>query len=73
VLSRIVGKVKDGDAGALRAKVRSLDKIADLIVIDTPSRWRYVLGRPGANCRRGPQFKAKDFKEFIRISGMTHV
>jgi chromosome partitioning protein len=35
-LSRTVDKVKDGDADALRAKVRSLDKIADLIVIDTP-------------------------------------
>ena len=36
LLSRIVDKVKGGDADALRAKVRSLDKIADLIVIDTP-------------------------------------
>jgi chromosome partitioning protein len=36
VLSRTVDKVKDGDADALRAKVRSLDKTADLIVIDTP-------------------------------------
>ena len=35
VLSRIVEKVKDGDSGALRAKVRSLDK-AGLVVIDTP-------------------------------------
>ncbi|MEO8597730.1 MAG: ParA family protein [Candidatus Solibacter sp.] len=36
VLSQTVQKVKDGDADALRAKVRSLDKIADLIIIDTP-------------------------------------
>jgi chromosome partitioning protein len=36
VLSRTVDKVKGGDADALRAKVRSLDKVADLIVIDTP-------------------------------------
>src|SRR5215831_4384220 len=36
VLSRAVEKVKDGDADALRTKVRSLDKIADLILIDTP-------------------------------------
>jgi chromosome partitioning protein len=36
VLSRAVEKVKDGDAEALRTKVRSLDKIADLILIDTP-------------------------------------
>ncbi len=36
LLSRTVEKVKDGDPGALRAKVRLLDKTADLIVIDTP-------------------------------------
>jgi len=36
VLSRAVEKVKGGDAHALRAKVRSLDDSADLIVIDTP-------------------------------------
>ena len=36
VLSRTVEKVKAGDADALRSKVRSIDKSADLIVIDTP-------------------------------------
>jgi len=36
VLSGTVEKVKGGDADALRAKVRSLDKTAELIVIDTP-------------------------------------
>jgi len=36
ILSRAVDRVKDGDADSLRAKVRSLDKNADLIVIDTP-------------------------------------
>ena len=29
--------------------------------------------RPRINSDNGPQFIAKDFKEFIRISGMTHV
>ena len=36
LLSRAVEKVKGGDADALRVKVRSLDKGADLVVIDTP-------------------------------------
>ena len=36
VLSRMVEKVKDGDATALRAKVRTHDKAADLVVVDTP-------------------------------------
>jgi len=36
LLSRTVHKIKHGDADALRAKVQSLAKTADLIVIDTP-------------------------------------
>lgn len=36
VLSRTVEKVKNGDASTLRAKARSLEKIADLAVFDTP-------------------------------------
>jgi len=36
VLSRVVEKVKHGEAGALRNKVRSADKNGELIVIDTP-------------------------------------
>ncbi len=36
MLSRTVEKVRDGDADALRAKVRAAAKDADLIVIDTP-------------------------------------
>jgi chromosome partitioning protein len=36
LLSRIVEKVKGGDGDALRAKVRSLEKTVDVILIDTP-------------------------------------
>jgi chromosome partitioning protein len=36
VLARLVEKVKGGDADALRTKVRSLAKTADVVVIDTP-------------------------------------
>jgi transposase InsO family protein len=34
---------------------------------------KYPLARPRVISDNGPQFIAKDFKEFIRISGMTHV
>ena len=34
---------------------------------------KYPAARPRIICDNGPQFIAKDFKEFIRISGMTHV
>jgi len=33
----------------------------------------YYHGKPRIISDNGPQFIAKDFKEFIRISGMTHV
>jgi chromosome partitioning protein len=36
LLSRTVETIKDGDPGALRAKVRSLENSAELILIDTP-------------------------------------
>jgi len=34
---------------------------------------KYPEARPRIISDNGPQFIAKDFKEFIRISGMTHV
>jgi putative transposase len=34
---------------------------------------KYAEARPRIISDNGPQFSAKDFKEFIRISGMTHV
>ena len=37
------------------------------------AREKYQDARPRIISDNGPQFIAKDFKEFIRISGMTHV
>ena len=34
---------------------------------------KYPLARPRIITDNGPQFIAKDFKEFIRVSGMSHV
>ncbi len=34
---------------------------------------RFPEARPRIISDNGPQFVAKDFKEFIRLSGMTHV
>ena len=34
---------------------------------------KYPAARPRIISDNGPQFIAKDFKEFIRLSGMTHV
>lgn len=46
---------------------------ADIEIVLQKARERYPEARPRANSDNGPQFIAKDFKEFIRISGMTHV
>src|SRR4030095_9720294 len=37
------------------------------------ARERYPDARPRIIADNGPQFIAKDFKEFIRLCGMTHV
>ena len=46
---------------------------ADVETIIQRARERYPDARPRIISDNGPQFIAKDFKEFIRICGMTHV
>jgi transposase InsO family protein len=46
---------------------------ADVETIIQRARERYPDARPRVISDNGPQFIAKDFKEFIRICGMTHV
>ena len=46
---------------------------ADVEVIVQRARERYPDARPRIISDNGPQFIARDFKEFIRICGMTHV
>src|SRR5436190_22076428 len=48
-------------------------KEADIEVILQGAREKHPEARPRIISDNGPQFIAKDFKEFIRISGMTHV
>ena len=45
----------------------------DIEIILERAKERYPEARPRIISDNGPQFIAKDFKEFIRISGMTHV
>jgi len=45
----------------------------DIEIILERSKEKYPAARPRIISDNGPQFIAKDFKEFIRISGMTHV
>ena len=46
---------------------------ADVEVVLQRAKERFPEARPRIISDNGPQFIAKDFKEFIRISGMTHV
>ena len=46
---------------------------ADVEIIIEGAKEKYPDARPRIISDNGPQFMAKDFKEFIRLSGMTHV
>jgi putative transposase len=46
---------------------------ADVEVILERAKQKYPEAKPRVISDNGPQFIARDFKEFIRISGMTHV
>ena len=46
---------------------------AEVETIIQRAREKFPLARPRIISDNGPQFIAKDFKEFIRVCGMTHV
>ena len=48
-------------------------KEADIERILERAKEQYPEAKPRVISDNGPQFIARDFKEFIRISGMTHV
>jgi transposase InsO family protein len=54
-------------------EIRTEMKETDVEIILQRAREKYPEAKPRIISDNGPQFIAKDFKEFIRISGMTHV
>lgn len=48
-------------------------KEADVELILQRAKEKYPHARPRAISDNGPQFIARDFKEYIRLAGMTHV
>ena len=46
---------------------------AEIEIILQRAKEKYPEARPRIISDNGPQFIARDFREFIRISGMTHV
>lgn len=45
----------------------------DVEIVLQAARERFPAARPRVITDNGPQFISKDFKEYIRLSGMTHV
>jgi transposase InsO family protein len=54
-------------------EIRQAMTEADIEIILQRARERFPDARPRIISDNGPQFIARDFKEFIRLSGMTHV
>jgi transposase InsO family protein len=54
-------------------EIRESMKEADVETIIQRGREKYPTARPRIISDNGPQFLARDFKEFIRVTGMTHV
>jgi transposase InsO family protein len=53
--------------------LRECMREAEVEILLEHAKEQYPAARPRIISDNGPQFIAKDFKEFIRISGMTHV
>ena len=54
-------------------EIREAMTEADIEIILERAREKFPDARPRIISDNGPQFIARDFKEFIRLSGMTHV
>jgi putative transposase len=54
-------------------EIREAMTEADVEIVLQRAREKFPEARPRIISDNGPQFISKDFKEFIRISGMTHV
>lgn len=66
--------VLDGYSRAIEHhEIREQMKEADVQIILQRAREKHPQARPRIISDNGPQFVARDFKEFIRISGMDHV
>lgn len=54
-------------------EIREAMREAEVELVLQRARERFPDARPRIISDNGPQFIARDFKEFIRVSGMTHV
>ena len=54
-------------------EIRESMKEADVEIVIERAKEKFPDARPRIISDNGPQFVARDFKEFVRLSGMTHV
>lgn len=59
--------------GVIHWEIRERMKESDVEIVLQRAREQYPGVKPRIISDNGPQFIAKDFKEFIRVCGMTHV
>jgi len=57
----------------VRREIREFMTEADVEIVLERAREKFQDVAPRIISDNGPQFTAKDFKEFIRVSGMSHV
>jgi putative transposase len=57
----------------VHCEIRTSMTEADVEIVLQRAREKFPEAHPRIISDNGPQYMAKDFKEFIRISGMTHV
>jgi putative transposase len=69
----LVGVLDGASRYIVHWELRESMKEADVEVVLQRAREAFPGVRPRIISDNGPQFVARDFKEFIRISGMTHV
>lgn len=69
-----IASVLDGySRSVIHWDIREKMEESDIEIILQAAKEKYPTARPRIISDNGPQFIAKDFKEFIRVSGMTHV
>jgi transposase InsO family protein len=69
-----LGSVLDGYSRAIvHWEIRAAMKEVDIETILQRGREQHPEARPRLISDNGPQFIAREFKEFIRLAGMTHV
>jgi putative transposase len=66
--------VLDGySRSVVHGEIRESMKEADVAIVLQRAREKHPSAKPRVISDNGPQFLAREFKEFIRISGMDHV